>query len=290
MASYQDRAAEGMFGTREAAATLYQDPAIAGRQSAISSGDIMPIDPGEEHLEARRRVLADMLEQTDPSTQPYKASLIRQEMDEIQRTLDRRNLNEGASSARAAARAEEQRGRQQTEYEARQASIPPTEGTNYYPEMGFGSEPGGTGNVDTGYYAGEMGYGSYEERPTPTSDVERLWDGSIDWSKGHPTTWQGQQMSQQRQGGYQTPSYMRGWITRAGVRPLGAQTEATPIQKQALWEQRALEEAGGVGSLEEYMNRVEPFISLWGQTHEAGSKRLFPQSRGRATSWRAARQ
>ena len=91
--------------------------------------------------------------------------------------------------------------------------------------------------------------------------------------------------------GYTPPSWMQGWLSPMGLRPLGAQTAVTPTQKMALWEQKAAEAHGSpIRSLSDYERHVEPFRQLWGETHEAGSQRLTPKARGRSSSWLAARQ
>jgi len=83
---------------------------------------------------------------------------------------------------------------------------------------------------------------------------------------------------------------MAPWLTGTGsVRPLGAQTQAGALQQAALWEQEAATRAG-VKSIEDYLDKVEPYINVIGEEQRAKSASLKPKEYGYKSLWEQALQ
>ena len=249
----------GDYGVRESMASLYQSPETKGREDALYGGQILEASANEAWIRAQLKSLAELLAEADPSQTPIKIYFIQAEIDKLQEDLARLSEGVGAESMAIA--------QQQNSDLSAQSAI--------HESM----EKFGISKQTTSWNGGQAsGYGDLPyARGT--------------WASGAPLGSYGTEpMGASGQKPYSIPSYMAGWMTPMGVRPMGAQTRVEASQKAPLYEQIAMQQAGNIGSLQDYLSKVEPYIPMRGQAYESASQRLTPQSRNRRAAWAAASQ
>ena len=259
----------GDRGIRERMQSLYISPQEQGRQNEVYGGNILESSGQEAWLRAQLQFYEDMLQDADPRVTPHKVDYIRAEIDKLTHSLMKLSEGVGAEAVQVAG--------QIASDKQQQAQI-------------YGNDWAGWEQVGR-FYPGEMGFGGYEGMQS-TNEWYKNPGGYFSTMYDAPKSLgsMGSQVADRGQQAYQMPSYMTGWMTPAGARPIGAQTSMDPVQKQALWEQIAMNQAGTVTNLQDYIEKVEPFISTWGQAHDAASKRLTPKTAQRSAAWAAARQ
>lgn len=255
--TYNEAAAQGVYGNREQWAQVYQSPQESGRLATLYGGQILESSGQEERIRAELQYLRDMLAEANPSMTPILVSLIKNEI--ARNEYDLAKLSEGVGSAAVAIA-----GQQRDDFNYATDLYDRAYQDQSWEPHGWGTTaPTATPNM-------QPMYGQFSERPQSLSSMGV--EGVSGWQQS------------------QLPSYMSGWMTPLGARPIGAQTQMGPTERSALWESIAMQKAGNVTSLQDYLSSVQPFIQMYGEQHENMSQRLQPRERQRTALWRAPSQ
>ena len=259
-------------GEREQMAAQTGIDPNAFRQGLISGGDITSMSTNEALVQAELDYWQEQLAAVDQTVQPIKAFLIKQKVAELNARLQTLAEGVGATSAAVA--------REQSNALAGQLNV----------AAGADTRPGSTDAMGD-YFTGPMDFNEYTGTYGPRGQAI----AELAYAIGSPTLGErtyiaGPRAEARTPRGYTPPSYMAPWLTGTGsVRPLGAQTQVGALQQAALWEQEAATRAG-VKSIEDYLDKVEPYINVIGEEHRAKSAALKPKEYGYKSLWERALQ